>query len=317
MLGVLSVISPIFLLMLIGFACAKRGLISISSVSQMGRFVLYIALPAVIIKTLLNLELSQIFNARFLLSYLLASSLLIAVVCVLLFRGTTFSRVDSSIMMMGMVVPNSAFIGYPILLQLMDEPPVSAFAMALIIENLLIIPFCFILLDFCSLNSPAVGLTKRFISVFKRSAKNPLLISIVIGVLGNVLQISLPKPLESTLDLLAPSAVAVALFVIGGTLSGITIKDTHRGQVVMVAIAKLIIHPILAMLMLHWLLPGEKHLSLALIVMTSVPMLSIYTIVGELYGRANFCATVQLVTTTLSIFTIPIVLYVAQHSFLM
>lgn len=310
-MNVLSVVFPIFLVIFLGYLCVRRRLISATSVAEMGRYVMYLALPTVIVKTLIDLPLDDLFNLRYLLAYLLTSVSVMVLGYWLLNKAGAQSKLDSAVMMTGMVVPNSAFVGYPIMLQLMDTPPVSGFAMALIIENLCIMPVCFVLMDYHSITTQT-GLRQRLLGVARRTVKNPLLIAIVVGVCGNVLSVPIPDVIRQTLTLLAPSAVSVALFVIGGSLAGVMMKQTRWVPLSLTMLGKLIIHPLVALMLMSWLLPGEPELTMTLVVITAVPMMSIYAIVGELYGRRAFCATAQLTTTAASLVTIPLMLSIAH-----
>ncbi|WP_068716982.1 AEC family transporter [Vibrio tritonius] len=315
MLTVFSVILPIFLVMLVGYIAAKVNLLSQRSMSEMGRYVIYIALPAVIIKTVLHIDIQAILNVRYLLAYAVSSVAITVVAMIGLRQWLKLRGLDAAVAVTGMVVPNSSFIGYPIILQLMDNPPVNAFAMALLVENLCVLPICFILMDYGALESQHALKTKLKALLIK-VVKNPLLIAILIGVMGNVLHITLPKAIDQTLALFAPSAVAVALFAIGGSLAAIEIRNTRRDQLTVVTLGKLIIHPLMAIAMLTLLLPDQAHdLKLALVIITAMPMFSIYSVIGDIYGRQTFCTTAQLVTNGLSVVTIPVMITIAQMVF--
>lgn len=315
MFTVLSVIIPIFLIMLIGFIATRMGLLSPRSLSDMGRYVIYIALPAVIIKTTLNIDIQTMLNYRYLLSYLLTSLTLTLIGIAFYRKILKLGKLDAAISVTGMVLPNSAFIGYPVILQLIEHPPVSAFAMALLVENICILPLCFILMDYSAIDSQRALKSKLFALLVKIS-KNPLLIAILIGMFGNLLHITVPQTINTTLELLAPSAVAVALFVIGGTLAQIKLARTDVSQLLSVMIGKLFFHPLIAILMLWLLLPGNYELKLALVIMTSMPMFSIYSVIGDLYGKQSFCSSAQLITNALAIVTIPVVISFAQFVFI-
>ncbi len=311
MLSVLSVIFPIFFIILLGFASVKSNLVAFTAVGAMGRYVLYLALPAVIIKTILALDIERILHLQYLSAYAIASLVLIIFATLFLWRIKRLAKIDSALMVTGIVVPNSAFIGYPILMQLMDNPPVNAFAMALMVENIFIMPLCFILLDYCYLDKP-MCLRSQLKGIAKRAMTNPLLVAIVLGVMGNLVSLQLPMPIMTGLTLLASSAVAVALFVIGGSLANIVVREVNGLQLLLTGIGKLLLHPLLTGLLIYWFIPLPAELAMALIIITAVPMMSVYTIVGGLYQKAEFCATAQLVTTACSVLTIPLVIYLAS-----
>ncbi|MBF9002388.1 AEC family transporter [Vibrio nitrifigilis] len=312
MLTVFSVILPIFLVILVGYVSAKLKLLSQQALSEMGRYVIYIALPAVIIKTVLSIDIQAMLNVRYLAAYLCSSLVVTALGWLFYIRVMKLNKLDSAVSITGMVVPNSSFIGYPVILQLIDNPPVNAFAMALLVENLCIVPLCFILMDYGALESQQ-ALNGKLKSLLKRIIKNPLLISIVIGVVGNLLHIQVPAAIDSTLGILAPSAVAVALFVIGGSLAGIELRHTNRTQLTAVTVGKLFIHPLMTAFMLWLWLPATYDLKLALVIITSMPMFSVYSVIGDIYGKQSFCTTAQLATNALSILTIPIMVAFAQN----
>ncbi|WP_237476201.1 AEC family transporter [Vibrio eleionomae] len=138
MLTVFSVILPIFLVILVGYVSSKLKLLSQQALSEMGRYVIYIALPAVIIKTVLSIDIQAMLNVRYLAAYLCSSLVVTALGWLFYIRVMKLNKLDSAVSITGMVVPNSSFIGYPVILQLIDNPPVNAFAMALLVENLCI-----------------------------------------------------------------------------------------------------------------------------------------------------------------------------------
>ncbi|MDP5253056.1 MULTISPECIES: AEC family transporter [unclassified Vibrio] len=310
-MDLLSVIAPIFIIILIGFLCAKAKLLSVTTFAEMGRYVMYVALPAVIVKTLLTLDLAALFNPNYFISYICASLVTLGLGIVVFIALLKQPWPTTSVSVTGMVVPNSAFIGFPLLSQILADPPLSGFAMALIVENLIVVPICFVLMDYHHSSSSSSLATKVWL-VLKRSIKNPLLIAIVLGIVGNLAQITLPQVAQTTLDLLAPSAVAVALFVIGGSLATVVLSETHWRAVTLTLMGKLVLHPLIAMAIGYALLRDHPELFLTLVLITCVPMLSTFTVIGERYRQSAFCASTQLLTTLCSLLTIPLMVFLAH-----
>ena len=103
--------------------------------------------------------------------------------------------------------------------------------------------------------------------------------------------------------MLANASAAVALFVIGGSLVGLS-PAGMRGDVALVAIGKLAMHPLAVVAFLLLLPPVDPTLRAAAVAYASMPMLSIYPILAQKYGREGFCAAALLVTTLASFATI-------------
>lgn len=308
MATVFAVISPIFIVILLGFLCVRVNMLSATSISQMGKYVLYIAMPSVIVSTISKLNFEQVFNPTLLAAYMIPGLLMLSLGSVLYAKVLGIPKLDTAIMMTGSIVPNSAFIGFPILMQMMDNPKVSTFAIALLVENIVIFPVCLLLLDWFNHKSPKNASLKGQLGLIgRRVMKNPMLIAIVIALFINVMSIPIPYVFERVLDIFAPSAVAIALFCIGGSLSQVKLAQTNWKWVGMTALSKLLIHPLLVGVSLYLFIPEDKVLATSLMLIVSVPMLSMYTLIGDMYNRQEYCASTQLITSMLAIFTIPVV----------
>lgn len=73
MLAILGITAPIFILVGIGFLACRSELISREQAAGMGRFVITFALPALVIKALIDQPLEQVLNWNYLCAYGLGS----------------------------------------------------------------------------------------------------------------------------------------------------------------------------------------------------------------------------------------------------
>lgn len=73
-------------------------------------------------------------------------------------------------------------------------------------------------------------------------------------------------------------------------------------------IGKLIIHPLLVLSMILLLPDFDPDLQIAAVLLAAMPMLSIHPIVGGAYGYRQQCASILLVATLASFFTLSLVL---------
>ncbi len=113
--------------------------------------------------------------------------------------------------------------------------------------------------------------------------------------------------------MLATASSPVALFVIGGSLVGLQVRGMI-GDVALIMLGKLLLHPLAILAALMLLPPIDPTLQLALLTMASVPMLSIYPILGQRYGHEDVCAAALLATTAVSFVTVSLVLWLAGAS---
>ncbi|MBV1789523.1 AEC family transporter [Marinobacterium sp. D7] len=309
MLAVLSITAPIFILIAIGYAAVKTGLMSQEAIPGLGRYVLYFALPALMFSTISRMEFGVVIETNYLAVYGIGS--LLSLLFGIGFHKLVLknSLVESGVKGMGMSIPNSAFIGFPILLQVFDPPLTQAFAMAIMVENVFILPIALVIIEYGGRENGS-SLLAIWKSVFSRVVRNPLIITICAGLLASALSLKLPETLNQSLDMLARTSAATALFVIGASLVG----NQMRGNILSigsVVTGKLLIHPLLIALVLWLWPPFDQRLELAVLLVAAMPMMSIFPIIGSNYGMRNICASILLVTTVLSFVTITLLLRIA------
>lgn len=317
MLTVLSITSPIFLIVAIGFVAVRAGLFSKADIAVMGKFVLNFALPALLFTAVSERSLSEVANIGYLLAYGLGSVIVMIIAIALAMSVGRQPLAAATMRGMGSSMANSAFIGYPLLLQFLGPVAGLATAMSMLVENIILFPLVFLLAE------AGIGMrgdsrgenTVVAKAVFGRVVKNPLLIAIALGAGFSIAGASLPDFASRSIHMLANASAAVALFVIGGTLVGLSIKGI-RSQLIYVTVAKLVVHPIVVFLLLLVLPPLDRDLAIAVVAISSAPIVSIYPIIGQKYGEEGFCAAALLSTTVASFFTISLVLWAIESGLL-
>ena len=312
MLTVLATISPIFILIALGYFAVRSDLMPADMIPGLGRLVLYFTLPALIFSTLIKIDFTQVLEPLFLLAYGMGS--VAAFVTGILLNRLVIRRqhITPGIKALGMSLPNSAFMGYPVLLQVMGEAPTIAFSMALMVENIVIFPLAMTVVEYSAgKNQRDTSLFDVWKKVFLRVLKNPIILAIFAGISASVLALQLPQFVDRSLHMLSQASITVALFYIGGSLVGAPVRG-KLPEMSLVMTSKLIIHPLLVFLLI-WALPDfDPRLQLSAILLAAMPMMTIYPVIGAQYGYQNFCAGTLLATTTLSFFSISAILLVVS-----
>src|SRR5690606_12017630 len=139
---------------------------------------------------------------------------------------------------MSSAASNTAFIGFPILQQLLGPTAGVALAMCFIIENLFIMPFGLAYAD----SAGGKGMRSALWRSLRSMATNPLLWGLSLGLIFKVFGLHLPGVPEKAVQMLSVVASPLALFVVGGSLVGLKLGQQVR-DVVTVAGAKLLLHP--------------------------------------------------------------------------
>lgn len=301
MLQVLTITGPVFIVIAAGYVAVRHGLFAKADCRVLGRFAINVALPAMLFRALTERPFAEILDANYLAAYALGSLAAFA-------AGLAFARLAlrrdltrSAVHGMGMSLPNSGFVGYPIVLQLLGPPAAIAVTMCFLVETLMILPLALALAE--SGAGQGARLRDVVLGVFARVARNPLILAIGAGLACALAGLRPPPPLARAIDLLALASAGVALFVIGGTLVGLRVSGM-RGDVARIAAGKLLLHPLAVFAALALLPPADPALRIAAISFAAMPMFSIYPIVAQKYGAEALAAAAVMGATVASFFTI-------------
>lgn len=311
MLAILAITAPIFLLISMGYGARWSGIITREQVQGVGIFVMYCALPALVIRALTQQPLEAIFQLNYLVAYGLGSAAVLGAGLLLCLKLERQPLNVSAMQALGMAAANSGFVGYPVAAMVIGEPAAVLLALNMLIENLIIIPTALILAEMGNQHGSSLWQTvhKTALSL----ARNPVLIGLAVGIFLALTGLTLPGPIDKVINMLAEAAGPAALFVIGGSLFGLHVKGMMRdvGQIV---IGKLLIHP-LAILVTFLLIPDIDPIYFAgALLFAAAPMISIYPLFGQRYGLGGVSATAMLVATVASFFTLSLIIWLMTLS---
>lgn len=306
MVNILLIISPIYIVILLGYLLTRAGLFDKPDMRVFGKFVLNLALPALIFNAVAQRPIADILNGSYILVYLGGSLLSMGMgfFCARRFAG--MDHTGSTFAAMGVSCSNSGYVGLPILMLTMAPVANVAMALNVVIENIVIIPMLLMLAE--GGRNGAGPAHKMLLSTAAKVLRAPMVVALALGVAASFLGWRPPDAAARTIALFAQASGALSLFVIGGTLVGLPLRGIGP-RVLPVAIGKLAGHP-LAVLLVASLLPllGMRPLDPALrtgaVMMAAMPMLGIYPILAQGYGHAERSAAALLITTVLSFFTL-------------
>ncbi|MGH1369757.1 MAG: AEC family transporter [Maritimibacter sp.] len=307
MLTVLGITFPIFALVLIGYLLVLRGVFKPADMRIFGIYVTNVALPALLFKAASARPVGEIFNLPYMAAYMIGG-LLTTTAAVLWFYART-DREKRGIAIMGTTCPNSGFVGYPLLLILLPDLAGLVLAMNMLVENVILIPLLLALMEMmrAGQHHPLVRVRKGVFGVFKR----PFVIGLLLGLLASLLDVQMPAPMMRVFDILAASAAAISLIVIGGSLAGLSTKG-KRALAFQITLAKLLLHPALTLLGLVALtalgagVTGD--LRTALILSAAMPIFGTYIVFAQEEGQEGVASIALLMSTVGAFLTLNIAL---------
>jgi len=299
MIDVLLQTLPFFLLIAVGYGAGRTGFFPEEATAWLTRFVFYFALSAMLFRFSANLTLAEVFDLPFVWAYLtgtMAVYLLVTSVALLRGRGVEEAAVEAQCGVVG----NVGFLGVPMLVMLLGEaaigPVMLVLACDLIVFGSLIVIVITARRD--GRLSPGV-----LLSVGLGLLKNPMIVSISLGLLWSASTWQLPGPINDFLAILGAAATPGALFAIGASLAS---KSAERLAVaVWLSFAKLVLHPAAVAAMAYFVFSVEAYSAGVMIAAAALPVAGNVFILAQHYGVApqRVSATI-LISTALSILTV-------------
>jgi predicted permease len=311
---ILALTGPIYAIVAAGYLCTRFGLFERADMRVFGKYVVNLALPALLFNAISQRRFGEVLNPVFVAAYGLGS-FIVLMAGLLWARRVAGKRVSAAaILGMGMACPNSSFVGFPVVAQLFGPVTGSiCLALALLVENFFTIPLALAIAD--SDGGEEGSVRAALLRSLRSISRNPMIWGIGAGFVFSFFRWGLPEPVARTVNLFATACGSLSLFVIGGSLAGIRIHGRVARDVGVVAAGKLLLHPLAVLALVLLLPPMARELQVAVVVMAAVPMMGIYPILAQKYGHDTDAAAAQLGTTVASFFTLTTVLWVVQRYF--
>ncbi|MGI3170143.1 AEC family transporter [Pseudooceanicola sp. C21-150M6] len=314
MLAVLSVTTPLFAIVLVGYLAARYGPFPRSAMRALGDFTMYIALPAALFLAVASRDLAEVIDPSYLVTLAIGSlATQLSIWIILRIKGTGPRR--RALAVMGSATSNSAFLGFPIIYSVLPDHAGVVFAMNLLIENFLLTPIGLVLLASAQAEGPDRPKPLRLIGQIALSVlRRPLIIALLAAMAFIVMGLHLPVIAQNFFGTVGAAATPIALFVIGGTLYGLDL----RGEIKLaglIATVKLLLHPALVAIMMvlgaaTFLPPLSPEMQAALILSATMPMFATYVMFAQEVGHEGLASLALTIAVCLSFVTINIALLV-------
>mgnify|MGYP003310178801 FL=1 len=257
---------PFFLIVAIGFFSGIYKFIRKRGTDAITKFVFYFALSAMLFKFSSQLEISEIFDLKFVGCYVAATSILyIAVIMVSYFSGNKFETAvfDAQIATVG----NTGFLGIPLLATLLGSQSVG-YVMMILATDFAIFGTLIVVLIMVS-RDQAWGI-RLLRPIAKGLFQNPMIVSFSLGILWGYLDYQTPKFFSEFLVILGQAATPGALFAIGASLSFRKIDDPKSAF--WLSFLKLVAHPFLIGIMALYLFYIEPYAAAVMVVTAALPV---------------------------------------------
>jgi predicted permease len=291
MQAILAVTIPFFALVLAGYLAAWRRVLPEAAIPGLNAFVLYFALPCLLLRFGMNTPVLQLLNPVVLGVYI-ASALLIVFFTVAMTLSAQVHLKDAAFGALVAAFPNTGFMGVPLLVALLGPSAAGPVICTVLADLFVTSSLCIALAQLHGLSGHDMGAAAA--RALRGALSNPLPWAIALGALSSLSGIKPAGPLDAMIRMLADAATPVALFTIGAVLwraGQHAHTRTPVARYLPVAAVKLFVHPALVGLLgASARALGAPLSAFELTVLTlaaALPSASNVSLLAERYGADN------------------------------
>lgn len=286
----------LFLLIVAGIVLSRLGIITQAGRKSMTDVLIYFVLPCNIFMSYLgDISGELLLASGKVLIIAFGIQILSYLVSKLLYRTVPVGK--KMVMRYGTICSNAGFIGLPVVEQLYGQEGLFLASVALV--PLRIFMWSSGLSCFTQVNMK---------QTVKKLITHPCIIAVVLGFVMIFTGIELPAALLSTLKYSSSCTTALSMIIIGSILSEVDIKTVLNGNVLYLAVIRLLVIPAVSLLVLTKVF-HESGLNVWVpVLLAAMPVGSTTAILAAKYdGDARFAAKCVFVTSVLSLITLPLI----------
>jgi predicted permease len=305
---IVSKVGPVFLTILCGYLLMRTRLLSREGIPVLARIAMNVFIPAMLFQTLSQSDIRAHFDLRLWGTYYAGALLNYALVYCIARFGMKAKLDEAALTAVGGVFSNIVLLGIPLIQAVYGADGLVPLLIVLSIHPLTLLGITVFLVE----GSRATGedwLSNVGASIL-RVLKNPIIISIILGVTASLIHLRLPEMVDGTLERFRGAGPTVALLLVGAGLYGQSVRGNLSASLLCTT-SKMLIQPVLVFSMGHFVFDLPP---LWLTVVTIVAALPAGANVAILAGNYQVCidrsATTILITTLISVISLPLmVLY--------
>ncbi|MBB6445345.1 AEC family transporter [Bacillus benzoevorans] len=297
-MDLLLIVLPAFLIFGTGFIGQKLFQFHIKSISTMS---LYLMLPFLTFDTFYSNELNIEYFYMFLFTFILAIILLAITVIWGFFIKADKSHLSA--MLLGTVFPNSGNYGAPVALFAFGTAGFDYAVILMVIHAFIINTLGIFIASFGSEKSTRAR--DALINVLKM----PVLYGFLLGVLMQLTNVKLPETIMDGIGMVGDASIPTVMLILGMQLAEIKSSHFALKYINTMTVIRMVISPILAVFLVSFM-PVNDLIKNVYILLAAMPIAANTTMLAVQFNvKPDLTSFTTLVTTLLSLITIPLTLY--------
>jgi len=308
MQSVIDVVVPVFGLIGAGYLLGRTPLLSEEGLRGLTNFVFYVAIPALLFRTLARGLPEGALDFGVVYAYFGGAAAVYAIAMPLarVVFGITF--VEQALFGMGAVFSNTVMLGLPLVYTAFGDAGIAPITLIIGFHSVLLIGTATILVEAGQGKGANVGTV--LLAVGKSLVKNPVILALAVGAGWSVLRLPVPEVLDRFITLLSGAAAPCALAALGASLTMFKLGGDLRESLAL-TLFKLAAHPAAVWLLATYVFPLDPTWRAVAVVVAALPVGANVFVLAQSYNiYVARAASAILISTILSVFTVSLLMVV-------
>jgi len=297
----LSIVLPLFALILVGFLFVRGGRLGPDGVKGIGVFVFNLAVPALLFRSMVTGLPHDGAGLSVVYVYYLGAAIIFALAMLIGRFAFGYDLVHQALMAIAATFSNSVLIGIPLIFAAFGREGQIAVLLITSLHSAIFVTLATVLVEI------GRGAGTQPLAIARTVFSNPLLTSVLAGAAWALTGWELPGAIDTFTKLLAGAAAPVALFALGATLAQFPVRGAVR-DIATITVLKMAVHPALVWLLARGfgLTPTETAVA---VIIAALPSGVNPFILAQRYGvYVQRAASTVVVTTALAVVTAALLL---------
>jgi malonate transporter and related proteins len=296
MISVLSIVTPVFALMALGYLAARLKYLPESAGGALSQFAFKVAIPVMLFRAMLTAPPLAGSPWRMLAAYLVMISVLWVAATLVAAYALHKPADDHAAFAMSSTFGNTVMLGIPISVMAFGQEATTLLAILIAVEATLLWIVATLHMEIArrgrAMSLGALG------GVVRDLAANPIILSLVFGLAGRVAGLSLPEMPDRMLQLLGQAGVPTALFALGMVLSTFKLGG-EKVTLVAIGMLKLFAMPLAAYVLAQHVFALPPLFVAVLVMHCAMPVGANPFLFATRYDRSPATISASIVASTL------------------
>ena len=225
----LTVILPVFALVVIGWATRRLRLLEPSALHGLRDLVFFLAMPALLFSAI---EKAPPFDLVGVTIVYFAAALSIFAFAFAVARLLRLPLAKAAMLGLNSSYGNTVLMGIPIIVAALGQDALPPLLAIIALHSAILLPLAGVLVEMDVVGSERRRPLAILAATLARTLHNPIIMSILVASLWRVSRLPVPAPLDELLRLLGSAATPLALICLGGALPSLGALAPDAGAII-------------------------------------------------------------------------------------